>query len=90
MERATGTMNNTLSDYAGNHMWIMDHHIYSEVRIAHLTSVNLALHDLSYGKATWIVRSNYSHFTPLLIVTELVNRMYVMRRRLASTLRVPL
>ena len=36
------------------------------------------------------IRSNYSHFTPLLIVTELVNRMYVMRRRLASTLRVPL
>ena len=58
MERDTRPMSNTFGDYAGNEMWIMNNHIYNEIHIAHLTSANLALHDLSYGRATWIVRSD--------------------------------
>ncbi len=61
MERATGTMSNTLDDYAGDHMWIMEHHLYGETRVAPLTSENLALHDRFHGRVTWIVRSEYSH-----------------------------
>ncbi len=61
MERTTVTMSNTLADYSGDHMWIMDGHMYNEVRVAHLTSENLALHDLFYGRITWIVRSDHSH-----------------------------
>ena len=61
MELDTGTMSNTLDDYAGDHMWIRNNYFYNEIHIAHLTSENVTLHDLSYGKATWIVRSEYAH-----------------------------
>ena len=66
MELDTGTMDNALDDYAGDHTWIcveirMEHHLYGEIRVAPLTSENLALHDLFHGRVAWIVRSEYSH-----------------------------
>ena len=66
MEHATGPMDNDIDDYAGDHVWIcveihMDHPLYGEIRVAPLTSENLALHDLFHGRVAWIVRSEYSH-----------------------------
>ena len=74
MERATGTMSNTLDDYAGDHMWIRNNYFYNEIHIAHLTSENVTLHDISYGKAAWIVRSEYGSSDEVMIQGQPVKR----------------
>ena len=37
--------------------WTRDNYRYNEVRVVQLTSGRLALHDLFFGRTTWVVRS---------------------------------
>ena len=37
--------------------WARDNYRYNEVRVVQLTTERLALHDLFYGRTTWVVRS---------------------------------
>ena len=60
MRNDTVPVRNTLVN-PGERMWILEASRYSEVRIAPLTTENLALHDLFHGRTTWIIPSEDLH-----------------------------